>query len=166
MSCTKTTTKCSIGNDCCKEHIKDVVIYAANLFDEFKIDYWIDFNLLLGFYEKKRYIDRNVLSVKMGDIEKISQLEYRIFEDGFYFTKCVEDNCSKLKIHYSRKNLLCVEIIGWEIDRGNLFKRFDDSIDKKTKFKKDFIEPLGKIEYNGVMLSCVNNIDKFYNIRK
>lgn len=165
MACTKQSSKCSIIKSCCQSHVQEILTYVVGIFNEIDIDYWIDFNLLLGILENKMYVEGNVLSILSKDFGKLLELNHRIYEDGFYLTSYIEGGCSKLKVHYSRKNFLNIEIIGWENERGILFKRANGIVDKNTMFSNKYILPLEKTEYNGKSYSCVNNINKFYTIR-
>ncbi len=166
MPCDKKSKRCTELDICCIENIKNLIKYTSGLLKEFDIKYWIDFNLLNSVFKYEFFAKDNVFSIFSKDEDKILQLSHRIYEDGYFLTKCNENNCNKIKIHYSKNNLINIEILSWEEESGYLFKRCN-GIDKKTRFKSSYVYPLENISLNeDISLSCTNNLEEFYNMRK
>lgn len=161
MTCTKRTNSCPATSSCCLLHIYETLVYTVNLLHEFGIDYWLDYNSLLGAIEDKVYPTDNIIGIFRQDSQKLLSLSHRIYEDGFFLTSYKDMNGNfSMKIQYSQKNNLAIEIQDWELGRGKVFRK-SNVIDRKTMFPIQYIQPLNNISYDSISMKCPNNIEAF-----
>ena len=129
MACTIKSPKCATPNSCCLKHVEDILVYTTALLDEFKINYWLDYNSLRGSLENKVYHDNNVISFNDDKLEMISFLQHRIFEDGFFLSYHSVDRI--FRVQRSVRNHVAVSLFNWTNHRnvcthaGEIPRRFE-----------------------------------------
>ena len=143
---------------CCTKHLREILWYLSDLFEEQGIFYWLDFGTLLGAVRGGRSIPHDTdgdMCLFMEDKEKVLTLAPRIWRDGFTlnFIKPAHDEML-LKVTRSKKNFMMVDLFFWEHDYFsgiywgtglNVPKRFPDwwlqKRDKILMFDKEMWSP-------------------------
>lgn len=133
IGCTPHTRKClpliwGIGDKsplrsmppCCIKHLRQMLWYLTDLFEEHNIPYWLDFGTLLGAVRGGRSIPHDTdgdLCLFLKDKERVLELKQRIYNDGFAmnFIRPVHDEML-IKITRSKKNYMMVDLFFWEHD--------------------------------------------------
>lgn len=161
--CGKLTKKCgSPLGSCCFEHIKETLNYTTKLFDELKINYWLDYNTLRGTIDNTIYSNENAIGIDETHINKIMAYGHRIYEDGYFLSTAQQENW--LQISYSRLNLVSIDIIGWDL-RRNSVRRKPVYGSGNCNFEKKFLEPMGSILLDGIKVPCPNFPADFVKLR-
>jgi hypothetical protein len=133
IGCKPTTPKCkytewNVGagvglemKPCCIKHLRELIWYLAELFDEQEITYWMDFGTLLGAIRGGRSIPHDTdgdFCLYARDRDRVVELQKRMARDGFCMgpTKKVPWRDGHIKIYRSKINLMCVDLFFWKHD--------------------------------------------------
>jgi hypothetical protein len=154
---------------CCVKHLKEVLYYLHDLFEEKKITYWLDFGTLLGAVRNGRIIPFDTdgdLGLYLEDRPKIMQLNSRINNDGFcyacYTPKRAND--THIKICRSKDNHMMVDLFFWKKDRWNAMHD-PQGLNEPKSFPDYFIQKLEPIYLYGRPLWGPRDTEKFLEFR-
>lgn len=132
--CTPTTRKChkaswNYGTKkngpemplCCLKHLREIIWYLSDLFEEQEIPYWIDFGTLLGAVRDNRTVPFDTdgdFCLFVEDRPKILKLRSRMVDDGFdpYVRKPLHAKDNHIKICRSRTNHMTVDLFFWTLN--------------------------------------------------
>ena len=164
MKCTKLSTSCNGFNDCCSSHVKEITQYTVKLFEEFGIEYWLDYNCLAAAIENKIFPDRNIIGISCQYADKLEALAYRIYEDGYFLTLRKSGFAHNFKITYSFSNDTGIDIWDWSVARGRAFRKLETT-DRNIMFNEKYISKFEEVEYFGIKAKCPKDYKKFLNER-
>lgn len=176
---------------CCRGHVITIMQTLIPLFDAARVRWWADYGMLLGAVRNPltKWSDYPWLSQKgrstpgphagiiphdkdgdlgilAADLPKLRRIKAYLLRQGFDVVE--KAGSSNFKVRLSRRNHTNVDIFHWgEREDGTLFRRRYISADefKGREFPKSFIEPMGKVVWEGLTLNAPNNPKKFLEMR-
>jgi len=131
--CTINTPKCTYptwnkgaGNglemkSCCIKHLREIIYYLTDLFEEYRITYWIDFGTLLGAIRSGRSVPHDTdgdMCLFLRDRPKVCELAGRMKQDGFHMGSTVKTRWrdGHIKIYRSTTNHMVVDLFFWSLN--------------------------------------------------
>jgi hypothetical protein len=179
--CTLETRKCRkgewpLGNNrlpsmppCCVKHLKEVLFYLHDLFDEKGIKYWMDFGTLLGAVRNGRIIPHDTdgdLCLLIEDRPQIIDLADRINKDGFCYAcyKPKRDNDTHIKICRTAMNHMMVDLFFWRKDKWNIM-RDSQGLNEPKSFPDYFIQTLDTVLLYDKPMCAPRDYKKFLRYR-
>jgi len=160
---------------CCVNHLRDVLFYLHDLFEEQNIHYWLDFGTLLGAVRTGKNIPHDTdgdLGVFYSDRKKIIGLRDRIKADGYGMFIHKSKNAAEEKIHgqtviripRSPTNHMTVDLFFWK--RDVLTRELtSDGLNIHKSFPEIFIQGRKEVEMFGRKLWGPNNAKEFLRFR-
>jgi phosphorylcholine metabolism protein LicD len=156
-------------NSCCIKHLREILWYLGDLFEEQKIPYWLDFGTLLGAIRGGRSIPHDTdgdLCLFMEDREKILALKNRVKKDGFAlnYIKPARPDDTHIKICRSRKNFMIVDLFFWSHDiEKRIYK--SDGLNISKSFPDWWLEKKEKVVIFDKKMWAPREPDKFLEMR-
>jgi hypothetical protein len=164
---------------CCIKHLREIIWYLTDLFEQEQIPYWADFGTLLGAVREGRTIPHDTdgdLCTFLVNRQQILNLKNKINKDGFGIQNTFRKNDNHIKIFRSKKNHMTVDIFFWSYDEDkqifrspglNVPKSFPDWwVEKFTKvklFDKEIWSPRDPEHF--LRMRFGKNWNKPYNIK-
>lgn len=160
---------------CCVNHLRDVLFYLHDLFEEQNIHYWMDFGTLLGAIRTGTHIPHDTdgdFGVFYTDRKKIIGLRSRIESDGFGMFVHQSKNYQEERIHgqtviripRSPINHMTVDLFFWK--RNELTGQLtSDGLNVHKSFPDIFVQGRKEVEIFGRKLWGPNNPEEFLRFR-
>jgi hypothetical protein len=154
---------------CCIKHLREILFYLHDLFEEKQIVYWLDFGTLLGAVRSGRSILHDTdgdLGLLIEDRKRVLQLDRRMAKDGFcmacYKPKRADD--THIKICRSKANHMMVDLFFWTRDKYSGVMR-SDGLNLPKSFPDYFIQELADVPMWGKPLKAPRDTKKFLEFR-
>jgi phosphorylcholine metabolism protein LicD len=190
MSCNKNTKKCNIQkgqnlNQCCKDYLVELLRVIDGLFAKHEITYWLDYGTLLGATRKGNvipYDDDGDIGILRQDLHKVLSLSDELRLMGYHLVSWFYPNF--LRLDLSRINELHIDIFVWDIKPMNFKEMWEHESQvrlttcmyrqkyipgkdetKGKHFPMEYLFPLTKINFSGMMLPAPNNPKRFCQFR-
>jgi phosphorylcholine metabolism protein LicD len=156
-------------NSCCIKHLREILWYLADLFEEQEIPYWVDFGTLLGAIRGGRSIPHDTdgdLCLFMEHREKVLSLKDRVRKDGFAlnYIKPAKPEDTHIKVCRSKKNFMIVDLFFWTHDLKNKVYR-SDGLNEPKSFPDWWLEKKEKIILFDKEMWAPREPDKFLEMR-
>ena len=127
MSCNRETERCQGWLDaahsgdvstidrpeCCTKALEELAIRCHEVLTKAGIYWFTDFGTMLGLYRDGKIIDHDTdidVTIKLSDFDKMVALKEDFEKDGFYLEVDPEDYKGIVRLHYSYKNRIHVDI--------------------------------------------------------
>ena len=104
---------------CCIKHLREIIFYLSDLFEQRNITYWMDFGTLLGAVRNNRSIPHDTdgdLCLFLKDRLEIIELSDRMSNDGFHMGPTNNGGDGHIKIYRSSTNHMAVDLFFWNIN--------------------------------------------------
>lgn len=114
---------CGLGLEmkpCCIKHLREIIFYLSDLFEECGITYWMDFGTLLGAVRGNRSIPHDTdgdFCLFLRDRQTILKLVDRLGNDGFHMGPTNDSGDGHIKIYRSAKNHMAVDLFFWHLSQ-------------------------------------------------
>ncbi|EDV27981.1 uncharacterized protein TRIADDRAFT_14979, partial [Trichoplax adhaerens] len=160
---------------CCIRALRETAIHVFNILNRFRIRYWLEGGSLLGAVRNGEIIpwDYDVdIGIHQDDIAKFDTLaalhtgrKLSVTDKQFYvWEKATEGKF--FRVQFSQQNHMHVDLFPFYEKNGFMTKDTWFKTHKQDmKFPTQFIKPLQKIWFLGMMVSAPNNYTKFLELK-
>ena len=154
---------------CCVQHLRQILHYLHDLFEEKEIKYWMDFGTLLGAVRGGRNIEHDTdgdLCLMLEDRKRILQLDRRMANDGFCMAcyKPKRRNDTHIKICRSKTNRMVVDLFFWN-DKKLTGILSSPGLNEPKSFPDYFTKRLVLIDMFGKPMWAPQDTERFLRYR-
>lgn len=160
---------------CCIKHLREILFYLHDLFEEEHIHYWLDFGTLLGAIRTGSHIPHDSdgdLGLFLHERKHILSLKKKIEKDGFWMIIHKSKNSEEATIHghtviriaRSTINHMTVDLFFWKL---NAYDRTltSDGLNLHKSFPDIFVQGRKEVVMYGRKLWGPNHPKEFLRFR-